>query len=1355
MKHTLRFPCPASSLQAFRAVVFALLLLPAAAALLAPAARAGGVITESNTVLLGEGQASFVWSGSSYNFFQIADDVTLTYRRFGNGPSNVPALAVIMPEAYVSFAPIGTTGQVVFDGFTGDRFGGVFTVNGYSTLEVTNGLFRNNKAGSNTTNQAITSGNGDGVSGVIQAATATAYVKLKNVVFENNGQFGNTGVMRISGTAVWDGGAALGNYAAGDRTGVIDMSGRPTVLISDVLFDGNHARGVAGAVFVGNGTMIFNNAVFTNNWAGYQGGAIRSGGDAASVFQFNLTAAGGTTRYLYSGNWAGMQTAADLPMNDPRVFNDTPDFAPVAKAGGFLHGVASASTIGFDIAAGVNLAIGDPAQSNKAYDSITSNGARPKLLKTGGGDLVLNADSSYWMGSTTVAAGRLLLGNDGARLGGTVTVEPGAVFGGAGRMATMLYSNDLPEAAIVNIKADSSLQIGLADRQTDGLDILGTLNLTNATLAFVAFDGTHAATFSVSDTSAMSGTTTINVTGAINVTGTNIIDLSGFTQNGIYNLGHISVHDALSINGDSSLLYAVNGRVSTPGGNARQSAQRYDSGDGTFSVQIALDTARAMRWTGTDDSIPTVWDDVAENWAGLNTASADVTRYAALDTVEFSGVTGTIAINGGVPVSNMEVSVASGTLVFGGYGGITASPWDSASAAEDAVRAAPGRLIKTGAGALVFNNDGRNVFRGGIELHDGAIEIQRGEQLQSAGASLVFVNDTTLRVANTGSTQLANTIAIGAGKTAVIEVVPSGTTSPVILSGNVSGGKLVKSGAGVLRLSGSNSQEATELQAGTLSLLHDAALGRGALLVSGNNRAITVAAGVTIANDIEFGGNNLALYNVSTGTASTPKAAVVSGNLRGKSLLILGETSGQGMRGPLTLAGNNLFETVTVGESAILVAANPGALGGAASIVNVTNGGALHLAEPEVAAKNVTVETGGIIGFDRPRREMLTLSGAFTIESSATIAILSRLTSGFTKLVHADGGITYDEFSTEVVDLGGNNNSSYIVFPDDDNNLILMNMNRAGNPGKDIAVSLDAITASVSAVYTRMSESFLLPLEDYAPGASPERSFWVKGIGGFGRYDGDATRIGYTDTTYGVAYGFDLVISERLLLGFYGGYTDSKLKAGPFAETNADMPHLGVYGAARFGKFYTAADIFGGAVKAKTVRTEDEVTGRYKAVVYGASAEAGFILRTWENGHFKPSLGLHWMSLAYRDQAEMGWGAIFIDDFTTDRLESVLGAQLAHSFLAWQKPATLSLQAGWRSALASERTKLTVRFADMYVYDDTFEVLGDEYSRDRVTLGLGLRMSLTGHATLGLAYECEAAKDYTRHSGNAAIRWSW
>lgn len=1330
-----------------RPAILAMACVFACAVVPAPPARAGVIITESNRILLGEGQASLVWSGTD-NHFQIADGVTLTVTRFGIHSSS-PGYATILPGTHVIYEPLDTTGQVIFDGIRASGIGGVFTLGANSRLEVTNGIFRNNRGGNITSNTAISSQNGDGVSGVIQAQVATAYVGLKNVVFENNGQLGNTGVMRISGSLVMEGGAMIGNYASGDHSGAINMNGTPYISFTDVLFDGNRARTIGGAITAGSGTLLLNNVIFNNNWAGGQGGALRANPDANSVLKFNMTDSGGTTSYMYKGNFALNRSKQEIVVSDTQVIDNAPGYAPDAKGGGFLHNSTSNTTIEFAVADGVGLHIGDPDETNKAYDSLTTNGAAPKIVKTGGGDLVLNADSAYWKGSSTVSAGRMLLGNDGAVLGGTVVVQSGAAFGGAGLVATTNYATDLPDAATVNVRAGGVLQVGLADRKTDGLVVLGSLNLDNATIAFTAFGGTHAATLGISSTTSGS----VTVTGAINVSGTNIVNMQGFTQNGVYNLGYI--YDALSANGEDSLLYAVNGRVTTPSQSTRQSAQRSESYDGSLQVQVSLDTARRMRWTGTDGADPTVWDDYSSNWAGVSAASADVTQYAALDTVYFDAP-GAITINGGVPVSGMETEIASGSLVFGGHGGITSAPWDSVADAEDYVRAATGKLVKTGAGKLVLNNDGVNVFHGGVEIHGGAIEIQRGEQLQTAAASLVFVNDATLRVTSSGTTIMQNAISIGAGKTATVEVVPTSTGAPVIFEGSLTGGKLLKTGSGALMLAGVNSHETTELREGTLGLAHDEALGSGRLLVQGNNRAVTVSANVTIKNDIEFGENNLLLYNLSVAPGGA-RTATIAGSLRGKSLTIIGDVSDAGhTRGTLKLAGSNTLESITIRDRATLEAASAGALGGGATNIVVNSGGALHLSTTDVTAGDVLVESGGIIGFNRPTRQMLVLSGSFTIESSSTVAILSRLTSGFSKLIHAEGGISYDPYSTEVVDLGNNNNSSFIVYTDDDNNLMLMNMNRAGNPGKDIAVSLDAMTASVSAIYTRMSESFLLMLDDYAPGASPSRSVWVKGIGSFGDYDGDASRIGYTDTTYGFAYGFDMVLSERFLLGFYGGYTDSKLKADNHAETNADMPHLGIYGAVKLKNLYFAADVFGGAVKASTVRTEDNVTGRYKAAVYGASAETGFVFRTWENGHFKPSVGLHWMYFDYRDQSEIGTGAIFIDDFSTDRLESVVGAQLTHSFVtAWKKPATLSLQAGWRSSLQNERTKLNVRYADMYVYDDNFEVLSDEYSRDRISIGVGLGTALGERSSLSLAYECEVAKDHTRHNVNATLRWLW
>ncbi|MDR2675721.1 MAG: autotransporter domain-containing protein [Opitutaceae bacterium] len=1306
---------------------------------LLPPARAE-VITEDTRVLLGEGVASLTNIGS--NLYEIADGVTITHTRFGVHTS-APGFMTISGNS-LTYRPLNQTGLTVFENIRTLGIGGVFTMGAGSTLNITNGIFRNNRGG--TTPAVDPDDNGDGVSGVIHAQQATASVYLKDVIFENNGGFGNTGISRVSGTFVMEGGGIYNTFAAGDHTGAINMNAATSyVSLTGAAVDSNRARSYAGVISVAasGAAAIFNNVTFTNNWAGYRGGVVYSNQSSGTVL-FKITADGGASSYSYTGNFAGNLNSVNQPdpaltMNDPQVVDNAPAFTPLARGGGFLF-VNGASLTEFDIGVGASLTIGAADAASRAYDTLAANNAGSQILKSGEGGLILNADNSYWRGLTTVAAGRLLLGNDEAQFGGVVTVDSGAIFGGAGTLATWLYSTSntaAPDAgpSAVNATAGSTLQVGLRDRRTAGLTVTGTLSLADATIAYAAFDGTHAAR--------------LNVTGSLVTAGTNTINLQAF-KSGAYHLGNIQ--DSIVANGADSLRYAVNGLVVS--GNGRQTVARDDSYTDELVVDLVTDTARAMKWTGAGG---TTWNDAELDWVAVN--NAGIGQYSAADTVQFADAGGAITLEGSLPVSNMEVTGA-GLLAFTGAGGITATPWEAAIEAEAAVQTGGlGRLIKAGSGTLVFNNDGMNNFNAGVELRGGVIEIQRGDQLRTSGGVLALGMATTLRVRGAGAgdnstaEEMNNKIAIE-GAAAISTV-----NGHVRLNGSISGGRLVKTGNSTLILAGANDHEATDLAAGGLALHHDQALGRGALNVLADDSPVGIAGNVTVGNDINFGGFNLLVYNPQSGAAARAPAGVLAGSLNGVSLTVsVPNNDSDPNRGPVTLAGDNTLNSVRVRQYATLVAAHAGALGGGGSDVTVADGGALHLTVPGVTAGNVVVQDGGTLGFDRPRvtgvLTMLATSGAVTIEEGARLAILSRLTSGYTTLIHAGGGLVLDPF-TLTVDAGPNN-AVFRVYADEDNNLVCMNMNRAGNPGKDIAVSLDAMSTVASAVHSRVTEHFLMPLAEFAPGDGTGNSFWVKGLGSIGRYDDNATRIGYKDTTYGFATGFDRIYLEKYLLGLHAGYSYSDLKTDNHATTDAIMPHIGAYGAARFGKFYLSADVLGGAFQADTTRIEDAVTGRYKAAMFGASAEAGLLLRTWENGGVRPFAGIHYMRYSYKDHAEKGPGAIFIDDFKADRLESLVGAQLTHSFMtAWKKPAMLTLHAGWRAALNSEQTELNVVFADMYVYEDYFKVLSDVYSRDRITVGAGLRASLTDASVFTLDYECESARDHIRHNLNAIIRWSW
>ncbi|MCF6312621.1 MAG: autotransporter-associated beta strand repeat-containing protein, partial [Verrucomicrobiales bacterium] len=140
-------------------------------------------------------------------------------------------------------------------------------------------------------------------------------------------------------------------------------------------------------------------------------------------------------------------------------------------------------------------------------------------------------------------------------------------------------------------------------------------------------------------------------------------------------------------------------------------------------------------------------------------------------------------------------------------------------------------------------------------------------------------------------------------------------------------GALTKQGLGTLTLSGTSSYlGGTTVQAGTLSLAHNNAVGSGAITTTGAS-IIDYATGVTIANPIVLNSNGT---QVQVNTGSATQSGVISETGGARALEKIGA-------GALVLSGNNTYSGGTTLSQGTLVVGNNNALGsGALTIGNNT-----------------------------------------------------------------------------------------------------------------------------------------------------------------------------------------------------------------------------------------------------------------------------------------------------------------------------------------------------------------------------------------------------------------------------------
>ncbi|MFO0810693.1 MAG: autotransporter-associated beta strand repeat-containing protein [Gemmataceae bacterium] len=260
-----------------------------------------------------------------------------------------------------------------------------------------------------------------------------------------------------------------------------------------------------------------------------------------------------------------------------------------------------------------------------------------------------------------------------------------------------------------------------------------------------------------------------------------------------------------------------------------------------------------------------------------------------------------------------------------------------------------GGLTKAGAGTLILGT--ANTLSGGLTISNGTVRYSADNQLGLAANAITFAGPylgPTLEYAGTTDLALSRDVTIASGSGTFN--VSGSATVVYTLSGNVggaAGATLVKSGAGILTLAGTNTYLGpTRLEAGTLRFDADSRLGVGGDLI-------------VTAGTLEATGNWTSARTVYANGVFTlntnANTVVLNGTLTGTSAGTLTKTG----TGTLTLAGNNTTNMgVTVAAGTLRVQSSTG-LGTAVGGVDVAAGATLELANGITIASAEPISLNG------------------------------------------------------------------------------------------------------------------------------------------------------------------------------------------------------------------------------------------------------------------------------------------------------------------------------------------------------------------------------------------------------------
>ena len=1319
-----------------------------------------GSATGSSSVMVDSG-ASLGGSGSIAGSVMVADGGRLAA---GNSPGNLTLGELLLNNAsvldYELGSPSGTagvdsdlitvTGDLTLDGILNisDLGGFDFAAGSGDT-----GSYRLLNYGGTLIDNVLSFGSGllTGYNYSIDTATAGAVTLVADFTglqfWDGNNTSADSVIAGGDGTwsapnsnwtnqsgetnTVWESLTAVFAGAAG----TVEVDGSHTVrglqfatdgyLLTDTDSDGNLVLADAGAdIRADSGISATIDIALSGN------GSLSKTGAGTVTLQGDNTYTGDTMIFdgtLQLGGNERIADTSDLVINGGTFalnnFNET--VANLSGIGGVIdYGDNGSGTLTVNQTVDGTYA-GDFTGNNPNALSLTS-----ALIKNGDATLTLSGTSTQTgNNSITVNAGRLAVAGGNA-IADSYTVNGAGEFELLNDEAIGFISMGAGGKVLLN---DNTLTIGTGS----GAVTLAANAAAISGSGNIVIDGNGRQKFSA--TSTYTGSTTINSGELVT---DNTLALGNNSAVTVSSGGKLLLNDSLAIgslagSGEVNLSNLYGGHILLTGG---------DNTSTTFSG--VLSGTGSLTKTGTG----------IFNLTGINSYSGGTSISDGVLQGTTTSLQGDIANNATLVIDQ----AANGT-----FGGVVSGS---------------GALIKSGAGTLTLS--GANSYSGGTIISDGA--------LQGTTASLQgdITNNATLAF-----DQAANGSFGGA------------------VSGS---GALIKSGAGTLTLSGANSYSGGTrvsggiLQGSTTSLL--GAISNSAQ-VSFDQAADGVYAGVMSGTGslIKSGAGMLALTGINSYSGSTlidSGRLAVNGSIANSATTVNagGTLGGSGTVGSISLNGGILAPGNSIGtlnvagdldfsaggvfEVEVDAASNNDRINATGS-ATLTNGTVRVL--PEAGDYSVSTDysiltaAGGLGGtsFNSVSSSLAFLTPTLSYDASSVVLNLRRNSSDYASVT---GTTNQGSVGTALDTLA----SSGATGVDDLlNNLNLLTADGANQAFDSLSgvqhtysnqIALQSLNQFKGLLFDRLqgNNQFLATngqlmlayndsgsmsdagsqLLDSQP--ATDRGWWLRGTGSYGEIDGTRNVSGAHYNASGTATGIDFNLDDALTLGAAFGYSSTGVGVAQ-GDLEVDSYQAALYGRWLLDDGYYASGIAGlghhdiDAKRQVSVGlSSNTAKADYDAWTGNVAIEAGRTFALNANTHITPLAGLEYAHIKRSSFTEKGADAadLHVGSDQQDSLRSALGARLEHSWTSHNGSRIQpTIELAWLHEFMDNEAALRADFATAAT--TSFGVSGPELDRDRARLGLGLNMQVSETASLNLGYQGEFARSDDRHHISATFKMAW
>jgi outer membrane autotransporter protein len=278
-------------------------------------------------------------------------------------------------------------------------------------------------------------------------------------------------------------------------------------------------------------------------------------------------------------------------------------------------------------------------------------------------------------------------------------------------------------------------------------------------------------------------------------------------------------------------------------------------------------------------------------------------------------------------------------------------------------------------------------------------------------------------------------------------------------------------------------------------------------------------------------------------------------------------------------------------------------------------------------------------------------------------------------------------------------------------------------------------------------------------GNAKKYGFWVKAFGAHANQDQKNNFSGYTDNTYGTAFGADTLLENNWLVGaaFTYAHTGVDLHdARSGDDTNIKTYQLTAYTSHNFGTWY----LDGMAAYAKHDYNGSRNTGLAVAKAdfsgdqYAARVNVGMPI-AYNDVTITPMAGLEYNHLKQDGYTETGAGALSlkVQSESKDRVRSMLGAKVAvQKDIGNGITMTPSIHAAWRHDFNRSGMDLT---STLTGGGAAFTTPGQKLAQDSLNAGAGLSFQKSKNFTFSVIVDGEEAAGYQAVSGQLVGQWKF